>query len=42
MLMEHPNLLPLAAEPFDLAEVSFPTVDGLHCVVCGPTDTRFH
>jgi transposase len=32
MLMEQPHLLPLAPEPFDLAEVSFPTVDGLRCV----------
>ena len=32
MLMEQPHLLPLASEPFDLAEVSFPTVDGLRCV----------
>lgn len=32
MLMEQPHLLPLAAEPFDLAEVSFPMVDGLRCV----------
>lgn len=32
MLMEQPYLLPVAAEPFDLAEVSFPTVDGLRCV----------
>ncbi len=29
---EQPHLLPLAAEDFDLAEVSFPTVDGLGCV----------
>lgn len=26
------HLLPLAAEPFELAEISFPTVDGLRCV----------
>jgi transposase len=32
MLVEQPHLLPLAAEPFDLAEISFPTVDGLRCV----------
>ena len=32
MLNEQPHLLPLAAEPFDLAEISFPTVDGLRCV----------
>jgi transposase len=32
MLMEQPHLLPLASETFDLAEVSFPTVDGLRCV----------
>src|SRR5271170_387261 len=32
MLCEQPHLLPLAAERFDLAEISFPTVDGLRCV----------
>jgi transposase len=32
MLVEQPYLLALAAEPFDLAEISFPTVDGLRCV----------
>ncbi len=32
MLTEQLHLLPLAAELFDLAEVSFPTVDGLRCV----------
>jgi hypothetical protein len=32
MLSEQPHLLPLAAEPFDLAETSFPTVDSLRCV----------
>jgi transposase len=32
MLHELPHLLPLAAEPFDLTEKSFPTVDGLRCV----------
>jgi hypothetical protein len=32
MLEEQPYLLPLAAEPFELAETSFPTVDGLRCV----------
>lgn len=32
MLTEQPHLLPLAAELFDLAEISFPTVDGLRCV----------
>ncbi len=32
MLHEQPHLLPLAAEPFDLTETSFPTVDGLRCV----------
>jgi hypothetical protein len=32
MLAEQPHLLPLATESFDLAEVSFPTVDGLRCV----------
>jgi len=33
MAREQPHLLPLAAEPFDLAEVSFPTVDGQGRVV---------
>jgi transposase len=32
MLYEQPYLLPLATEPFDLIETSFPTVDGLRCV----------
>jgi hypothetical protein len=32
MLSEQPHLLPLVAEPFDLAETSFPTVDTLRCV----------
>ena len=32
MLNEQPHLLPLAAEPFDLAEISFATVDSLRCV----------
>jgi transposase len=32
MLNEQPHLLSLAAEPFDLAEISFPTVDSLRCV----------
>jgi transposase len=32
MLAEQPHLLPLAAEPFELAEIGFPTVDGLRCV----------
>jgi transposase len=32
MLIEHAHVLPLAAEPFELAEISFPTVDGLRCV----------
>jgi transposase len=32
MLNEQPHLLPLASEPFDLTETSFPTVDGLRCV----------
>ena len=32
MLVEHDQLLPLATEPFDLAEISFPTVDGSGCV----------
>lgn len=32
MLNEQPHLLPLASEPFELTETSFPTVDGLRCV----------
>lgn len=32
MLHEQPHLLPLATEPFELAETSFPTVDGWRCV----------
>jgi len=32
MLVERDQLLPLATEPFDLAEISFPTVDGSGCV----------
>jgi len=32
MLIERDQLLPLVAEPFDLAEISFPTVDGSGCV----------
>ncbi len=32
MLNEQPHLLALAAEPADLTETSFPTVDGLRCV----------
>jgi transposase len=32
MQLEQPHLLPLAAEGFDLAEVSFPRVDGAGCV----------
>lgn len=32
MAMERERLLPLAAEGFDLAETSFPTVDGQGCV----------
>jgi hypothetical protein len=32
MQLEQPHLLPLAAAGFDLAEVSFPRVDGLGCV----------
>ena len=32
MLIERDQLLPLAAEPFDLAEISFPAVDGSGCV----------
>ena len=33
MAREQPHLVPLADEPFDLAEVSFPTVDGQGRVV---------
>ena len=32
MLIERDHLLPMAAEPFDLAEISFPTVDSSGCV----------
>jgi transposase len=32
LLNEQAYLLPLVAEPFDLTETSFPTVDGLRCV----------
>ncbi len=32
MLTERDHLLPIAAEPFDLAEISFPTVDSSGCV----------
>jgi hypothetical protein len=32
MRLEGFHLLPLAAQGFDLAEVSFPRVDGLWCV----------
>jgi len=32
LLTEQAYLLPLVAEPFDLTETSFPTVDGLRCV----------
>jgi hypothetical protein len=32
MTIERASLRPLAAEPFDLQEVSFPTVDGAGCV----------
>ena len=32
MLHEQPHLMALVAEPFDLTESSFPTVDGLSCV----------
>jgi hypothetical protein len=32
MLTEQAYLLPLAAEPFELAEISFPMMDGLRCV----------
>jgi transposase len=32
MLHEQPHLLPLAGEPFELAETSYPMVDGLRCV----------
>lgn len=37
MLVEHSHLSPPEAELFDLAEISFPIVDGLRCVcACGP------
>jgi transposase len=39
MQREQPHLLPLPAEGFDLAEVSFPTVDGLGRV---PVRTNFY
>jgi len=32
MLIEQAHLLPLATDSFDLAEISFPTVDNLRCV----------
>src|SRR5262249_14574429 len=32
MLVEREHLLPLASEPFDLSEVSFPTVNRVGCV----------
>lgn len=32
MLHEQPYLLPLVSEPFDLTEISYPTVDRLRCV----------
>jgi transposase len=32
MLHEQPHLLPLATDPFDLTEFSYPTVDRLRCV----------
>ena len=32
LIEEQAHLLPLAAEPFDLVDASFPTVDGLSCV----------
>lgn len=32
LIEEQAHLLPLAAEPFDLVDTSFPTVDGLSCV----------
>lgn len=32
MLMERDHLLPVVTEPFDLAEISFPTVDSSGCV----------
>jgi transposase len=32
LLTERDHLLPMAAEPFDLAEISFPTVDSSGCV----------
>ena len=32
MLIERDHLLPITGEAFDLAEISFPTVDGAGCV----------
>jgi hypothetical protein len=32
LIEEQAHLLPLAAEPFDLVDTNFPTVDGLSCV----------
>ena len=32
MLHEQPHLLPLAVEPFEVSETSYPMVDGLRCV----------
>ena len=32
MIEERPQLLPLAAQGFELAEIAFPRVDGLGCV----------
>ncbi len=39
MLIEQAYLLRRAEVPFELAEISFPTVDGLRCV-CGLTVIR--
>ena len=40
MIEERAHLLPLAEHGFDLAEISFPRVDGLGCVECEPTCIR--
>ena len=37
MIAEREHLLPLAESGFDLAEISFPRVDGWGCVRCAPT-----
>ena len=39
MLVEQSHLLPLVADAFDLAEISFPTVGGCAACGCGPTAT---